>query len=127
MAMVKKHKQNISEILNDPVDNNKEGAALSKLWRIIVSDLNLGKRMEFLISNYIQNSKNSAIKHKTKSSMRKNITDDNITWKTFLDILFNVVDIEFMTVTVTLHHKGKSKSIHTIDIVAEPEKENNDG
>lgn len=114
-----KPKPNKAELLKQPITSTSEGAKLAKLWRIIVRDLNIAKNVEYLVTRYAdQGKQNSAIKRKTKSSMMKNITDEAITWKTFLDIMFNVLRVKKMTITVSLEHESGSKTLHSLTILS---------
>ena len=105
-----------SKDLTKPVKSNEEGSVLARLLRSVINELNLVNRIDFLVTDYVRRGKNTATKHKTKSSMISAITADTLTWKQFVDIIFNVLRVESISITLTLKHRNGSKSLHSIDV-----------
>ena len=106
--------------LEKPINNAKENAQLGKLWRRIIMDLNLRTRIRKMVNEYVRDSKNpnvNPINYKTKSSLENNILSDEITWKTFMDLLFNFLKVRSCTVTITLEHRNGDESAHSIHVV----------
>lgn len=122
---------------NTPVDNNESGV-LSALWRNIVLQLNILPAMDVLISRYCNSSSTNlgneqSIKKKTKSTLVANITSTGMTFKTFLDLLFNFLRVKKINISVKLTYANGDESFHSInvdqnavDYEPDEEKESND-
>ncbi len=119
------------KILTTPINNDKESAILGKFTRKIIVDLGLINKIEFMVNRYIKtaNDKNiSADKKKTRSSLINNIVSEEMTWKTFTNIVFNLLKVKKCKITLELTHVNDTTSQHELMIVKEPdEKGNHDG
>lgn len=83
-------------------------------------DLNLINKLEFLINRYIKtaNDKNiAALKRKTRSSLVNNIIADEMTWKTFMDLTFNLLKVKKCKLNIELTFVNDTTSNHEITIV----------
>ena len=100
----------------DPLDNNKEGSILVKLWRNILTETNYINAIEYLVNRYANKGSSSVkmVKKKTKSSMIKNVTSTEMTWKTFIDLIFNILNVKKMTISVKLQYPNGKESIHSV-------------
>jgi len=100
----------------DPLDNNREGSILVKLWRNILKETNLINAIEYLVDRYTNKSNASIkmVKKKTKSSLIKNVSATDMTWKTFVDLIFNVLNVKKMTISVKLQYPNGKESIHSV-------------
>jgi len=93
--------------IDSNVSNSKENSILGKLFHRILMELNLINKIEFLINRYIKNANDKDIKiqkRKTRSSLINNITANEITWKTFIDLTFNLLRVRKLKVMITLTH-----------------------
>lgn len=96
-----------------------EGGVLTKLWRSILRENNLLPKLDLLVSRYVRKTDQmsdrvQAVKRKHKFTLIKNITDDEITFKTFLDLLFNFLEVIQVDITISLKFANGEKSVHNI-------------
>lgn len=115
--------------INRPINNNKEGALLSKLFRKIVTELSLINRIHFLIDRYTKVAVGSdvkAVKRKTRSSLVNNIVADEMTWKTFMDLMFNLLRVKKCKFTVELTHQNGVVSKHDLMVVKDTSTDDKD-
>lgn len=106
-----------NKIVLPPLISRTEGSILSKLWRNILVDTNMDNALDYLVTRYMSDHSNSTIKadkRKTKSSIIKNITADDMTWKTFLDILFNFLRVRRIEFCVKLTRASGDISVHSV-------------
>lgn len=106
--------------LNEPIHNSKESAVLSKLFRVVLKELNLLNKVEYYIDRYIRNANKNDLavqKRKTRSSLSKNIVADEMTWKTFSDLIFNLLRVKKCRITIELFHINNTKSVHSVNMV----------
>jgi len=99
---------------------NTAGGALAKLWRNILRDNNLYPSMGYLVSRYTSknttvNSKNSI--RKTKASLLSNIRSGEMTWKTFMKLLFEFLGVRKVDITIKLTLANNMQKLHTITVV----------
>lgn len=103
--------------LDEPIHNNKEAAVLAKLFRRINMDLNTTGKMEHLIDRYIKyaNNKNiSLLKKKTRSSLCNSIVSEEMSWRTFMDLVFNLLRVKRMKISITFLHADDTESFHSM-------------
>jgi hypothetical protein len=100
------------------VEDTTEGGILSNLWRKILKDLNITNKIPALVVMYLnkENMKSVKLKKKSKTSLVNDITSSNMTWKVFLNLIINLLNVNKMTFTVTLEFKNGEKSVHSIDV-----------
>ena len=77
--------------------------------------------LEFMITKYVsKNDKTGnrvqAVKRKTKSSLEKNIYADEMTWKTFIDLLFNFLNVVKIDISIKLTHANGQETIHSVKV-----------
>lgn len=96
--------------------SNVEGAVLSNLWKKVLAETNLVNALDFLITKYVDQSNHSmkVQKRRTKSSLTKNIYSDDMTWKTFVDLMFNFLKIKRIELVIKLHHPNNDVTMHSI-------------
>ena len=102
---------------NKPIDNNESGV-LTALWRNIILQNELLPAMDYLIQKYLNSNKVvvDSIKRKTKSTLIANITSTGMTFKTFLDLIFNFLKAKNLTISVKLTFANGDETVHTINV-----------
>ena len=110
-----------------------EGGILVRLWRNILVESNMIHGINTMVTRYINAGKNSiaAKNSKTKSSIEKNISSDNMSWRIFVDLLFNVLKVKRMHITITLTFPNGTSTVNHLvvdneDVVVDDEKESED-
>lgn len=98
-----------------------EGGVLARLWRNILRENNLLPKLDYLVLRYVRKTdlmtdRVQAVKRKHKFTLTKNLTDTEITFKTFLDLLFNLLEVKQVNFTVSLKFANGEKSVHTISV-----------
>ena len=104
----------------EPV-SNKEGGILASIWRQIIKQLNLMPALDYLVARYISKSKRlenkiPSMKRKTKSTLIKNITTTDMTWKVFLDLVFNLLEVKRIRLDITLTHANGEETRTSVKI-----------
>ena len=111
--------------------STKEGGILAALFRKIVTENNLTPSLDYLIARYVDTSSSSKnIKRKNRSSLIKYITSDDMSWKTFLSLVFDFLGVVKIQFTVKLTFRNKHESIHTMIVnndILEKDKDDNTG
>jgi len=107
------------------ITSGGEGAILGKLWRLIIKDLGFLDHLTFFVNRYVTktggiNNRVKNARRKTKSSIITNITDEELTWKVFLDLLYNVLNVRKFTLSIKLEHANGKNTIHHL-LVVKPE------
>lgn len=111
----------MSKIEFDDNVSSKEGGALTALWRAILKENNFIYAIDVMVNKYVRKTdmlqgRSIHVKRKTRSSLINNITAGEMTFKTFLDLLFNFLAVRKVTITIMLTHANNDESIHTIAI-----------
>jgi len=105
------------------------GGALAKLWRNTLRDNNLYPSIGYLVTRYtsrnsVTDSKNSV--RKTKASLISNIRSGEMTWKTYLKLLFEFLGVRKVDITIKLTLANNSETLHSITVVNDNIKDDND-
>ena len=103
--------------LDKPITSAKENALLGRLWRSTMKELKLTHKVLWLINKYIKNAdrKNiKVLKKKTRSSLMNAVISEELTWKAYVDLNYNLLNVKEMTITVSLKHANGRVSHHTI-------------
>lgn len=100
---------------------NTEGGKLSQLWRLVVVDNNYFSSLNYFVTNYLQktnrmNSTVVSVKRKNKSTLFKNISASEMTIKTLLDLLFNLIEVKRVTILLKLTLPTGRETVHSVDI-----------
>lgn len=104
--------------LDNNVANN-EGGILSRLWRNVLLDNNLTSSIPFLITRYVSKTMKMDVKNakrKTKSSLLDNINAQEMTWKTFTNLIFNFINVRKMDITIKLTLSTGDETFHNVTI-----------
>ena len=102
--------------LDGPVSNT-EGGVLAQLWRNIIKDNNLESFVPHMVTRYVGKANKLAPKQaklKAKSTILSNINAKAMTWKTFLDLVFNFLGAVRVDVTVKVTFANGDETYHTI-------------
>lgn len=104
----------------DPISHNESGV-LAQLWRNILRENGYEKALDLLVQRYVDRAnrakeKDKNLKLKNKSTLTTNITAPEMTFKTFLDLLFNLLRVRTVTMTVKLTFHNGSERLSTIRI-----------
>lgn len=99
--------------------SNTPSGALSVLWRKIIKENNLNSIMDFLIRNYIKKMdikslENNSIRKKNKATLVSTITSSEMTFKTFIDLLFNLLNVRRVKLTIHLEFPNGNQTEHSI-------------
>jgi len=95
--------------ITDKSSNNKENSVLAKLLHKMLIELNLIKSITYLVDRYVRINKydkTNVDRTITRSTMFNNITADEITWKTFIYILFNLLNIKELVLSIQITRKN---------------------
>lgn len=96
-----------------------EGGVLSKLWRKILTENNFTPMLGYLINRYVNkhnSDSNSVIKTKSKSTLIYNIASTKMTFKVFLDLVFNFLRAKKLTISIKVEFANGMESVHTIAV-----------
>ena len=105
-----------------PTANTPHGI-LAKLWRTIVIDTGNLRNLSTNISNYrnqrvgqLANSK--TIENRTDSQLRSEVNKTELTWNSFIFLVFKILNARRITITISITHangKTSDTSITTFD------------
>ena len=110
----------MSTIFKDPV-SNKDSGVLANLWRKVVLESNLQHSIRHLADRYVKKTnpmsqRVSNVKKRTKSTVLKNISDPDMTIKTFLDLIFNLLGAKKLTISIKITYPNGTETIHSLPI-----------
>lgn len=103
---------------NTPTTNTATGV-LAKLWRTFIKDNSLIGFMPMLIDRYLTKNKDSdigPIKKKNKATMENNVSAREMSIKTFVDLMFNLVNCKEMDITIKVTLPNNKKTEHTVKL-----------
>ena len=103
-----------------PISTNEDGI-LTNLFRNIITETGLINSLPFLISRYIRNGGK-----KNKATIGKIIIDGEMTWKSFIFLIFEISRIKKMDIKLTLTHADDSTSEHELEVTPLVKKEGKD-
>ena len=98
--------------------STKEGGVLASLFRKIVIENNLINSLDYLIDRYVTEtgSKSKNIKRKNRSSLIKYISANDMTWKTFLTLVFDFLGAIKLEFTIKVTFPNKHESVHKVTL-----------
>lgn len=110
----------MASLFKDPV-SNKDSGVLAKLWRKVVLESKLENSLNYLADRYVKrsepmSSRVATVKRRTKSTVMKNITDGDMTIKTFLDLVFNLLGAKKLTISIKITYPNGTESVHSVPI-----------
>lgn len=100
-------------VYTSPLINN-EGGVLSKTWREMLATTGLTHSIDWLVNKYISRSKGiKGMEKKTPTSLKNAILSPSMTWKMFLDLTFNLLNVDVMTITIQYKTKNGTNYVST--------------
>ena len=107
-------------LFKDPV-SNKDSGVLAKLWRKVILESRLENSLNYLADRYVKrsepmSSRVATVKRRTKSTVMKNITDGDMTIKTFLDLVFSLLGAKKLTISIKITYPNGTESVHSVPI-----------
>ena len=103
--------------------NKTEGSILTNIWRGLLKELDLVsvskiyRLIDVYMTRHKANDKGSiSIRSKNRTSITNDMSADAITWKTFLNLIFNVLRVKKMDITITIHHENKTTTTYSTTI-----------
>jgi len=110
--------------------SNKEGGILVRLWRTILEETNYYNSLDYLTSRYVNDTaRASSVKagrRQTKSSLIKNITSNNMSWRTFVDLLRTFLKVKDAEFSVKLTFHNGDTSVHSVKLINQDEEDENE-
>lgn len=111
-------------VFKDEVSNTESGV-LAKIWRKILIERRITPSLGLLIDRYLQdqhlNEDNLAknVKKKNRSTLISNITAKEMTIKTFLDLLRNLLKVKRLVIHIEITTAGGETSVHSLSVTGE--------
>ena len=111
-------------VFEDEVSNTESGV-LAKIWRKILIERRITPSLGLLIDRYLQdqhlNEDNLAknVKKKNRSTLINNITAKEMTIKTFLDLLRNLLKVKRLVIHIEITTAGGETSVHSLSVTGE--------
>ena len=96
-----------------------ENGLLAKLWGKVIRENSYQNRLIYLISRYARKAdamsdRVKVVRVKQKFTLTKNVFEKEMTFKTFMDLLFNFLEVVKVDVTISLKFADGTKSVHTV-------------
>ena len=88
---------------------------LSSLFKTTVENLGINADLKDIINLYMK-SKASANGGRTRSSLSSDSTADEITWKKYVDLMLNLLDVEKINFSIEIMHANKTISFHEVNM-----------
>lgn len=108
-------------LLKKPVAKNESGV-LAGLWRNILKENHFIPAIDVLVNRYVNkqnkdNDKLGSVRLKAKSTLLSNISCTEMTFKTFLDLIFNFLGVKKIHISIKLTFSNGEESIHSIGVL----------
>ena len=109
------------DIKIDKPPNKNEGGVLALLWRKILLENNFMPAMGMLINRYLRSydttdGRVSNMKKKNRSTLITNITARDMSFKVFLDLVFNFLKAKRLDITIKITHNSGKSSVHSVTV-----------
>jgi len=97
---------------------SNEGGILAGLWDTIYKSTGAVNSVKYLTDEYTKRHySNSLINNKPKTRARNtllsNLNAPTMTWKVFMDLVFNFLNVRKITIVIKLTHNDMSETIHS--------------
>lgn len=107
-------------LLKKPVAKNEAGV-LAGLWRNILKENHFIPAIDVLVNRYVNkqnrdSDKLGSVRLKAKSTLLSNISSSEMTFKTFLDLIFNFLGVKKIHISIKLTFSNGEESIHSIGV-----------
>ena len=96
--------------MEDP--SGLEDGMLTKLFRKIIFDTGLVNSLGYFLNRY-----NRKIGKKNKASIVKIINSKGMSWKSFVFLIFEVLQVRKMNIKITLTHLSGEVTEHDMDFI----------
>jgi hypothetical protein len=101
--------------------NQSEGGVLASLWRNILEENKYIHILDVLVNRYLRKSadislRSKNIKRQSKSTLINNITAPEMTIKTFMYLIFNLIGATKLTLTIKLTYANGGETLHTVEV-----------
>lgn len=103
--------------LSKPINNNKDTALLSKLFRTIVNEKNFLFKMCSKVDDYLAAAHTDDIrvmKRETRTQIYNDMLAEEMTWRKFVNLIFNVLRFRKLRLIVELTDTKGEVSMHEI-------------
>ena len=97
------------------------GGILARLWRIMLDELKVSpNRFESLLTDFITDARravpdNRVTLHLTRGNFRRELSNDTMTFKVFVNAMKFLKIAQFKLVLVLVHTTGR-QTLHTVDV-----------
>ena len=114
-------------------DDVNEGITLSELWKEIVKDeVGSVDKLDRLLANYDNRYKpkkgdTSTIKKKSLHSISMDAYSKSITWKAFVNLLFNVINVKKFRLIIELEYSPTKKKSYEVTVLKNRLEDNDNG
>ena len=95
-----------------------ETGTLAKLWRKILVESGIMPGITFLVNRYLARTKtdSSMLKKKNRSTLLTDISATEMSWKSFVDLLFNFLNVKSVEFIVKIKWNSRETS-HSISVL----------
>ena len=96
-----------------------EGGILTAFWRSIIKDNNLENNLDTLVDDYITKVNKYRPSDKSVQNRSKIITNINareMTWKSFINLVQNVLGSESITLSIKVKFRNGDETFHNIKL-----------
>lgn len=119
----------------DQAPSCNESGILVMLWRKILKESGLSNSLNTLIEKYLNKHDKTegrikSVKKQTKSTIVNNITASEMTFKTFMNLLLNLLNAKRVKLTVEITYPSDRTTTHSISVLSSSyseEKSDTDG
>jgi len=113
------NKSLLHKIITTPVKSKDSGGILSKLFRKIMTETGLVNAVDSLVELYLKDSeaqsKRSGLTPKKRSQIQTAIKEEDMTWKSFIDLVINLVRVKKIVITIDLYHTETRVTTHKVE------------
>lgn len=111
-----KHKL-LSKLLSTKIVSRDTNSLLARLFRKIMMETGFINSADSLLETFVRNSKLGNAKGKEKTAASTQISTELMSWKVFVDNIFNYLQVESATIVIKLNH-GKGKiTVHELPML----------
>lgn len=109
----------LHKIINTPIKSRDSGGILSKLFRKIMIETGLVNAVDSLVESYLRDSKEQSrttgLAPKKRSQIQTSIKEEDMTWKSFIDLVINLLRVKKMVITIELYHTETRVTTHKVE------------
>lgn len=116
----KKSKRNHTGIMETPTKNNPHGK-LAALWRHVIEHDTHLPHLEKYYDFYANSPSRFGTKKKTKSAVREMATSDEISFKSLVFLLGEVLNVSELKLSAEVKYESGKTTVHTVNIISSEE------